>query len=386
MTQTQNMAMLGELKGIPHYPCPMCGTPVYASALQCPSCGTDLTRAGVVFSSSGTSVDWKRKRRPGVPVTLALITVTALGVAAGTVGRPWLEQFATPGMAVIKAAATNTLHSLQEGVARLTDKIRSADKIRPAAKVSPKNARTTPAKPAAAVAVTAVAPTAPVPSAATLTISSTPRGARVQIDGVARGVTPVTIKQLRAGLYKIRISHQGYRPVIRTVTLEPGKKVTLGVNLPAQVPPKVATPPAKPAPASLQAATLLEVGRVAPQFVAKDRIGLLYRTTDYRGRKLLLVFVQNLDGNAQRIIRELNAVHAGGARGAAVVVVLRPDRVSIRQFTQSEQIQIPVLFGTQTVARAYGVSSQPAVLYLVSEEGRVVLRQVGRVNPGSVLN
>lgn len=371
----------------------MCGTPVYSSALQCPSCGTDLTRAGVVFSSSGTSsVEWKRKRGPGVWV--ALLAVAALGVAAGTVGRPWVEQFAAPGMTVVKAAGVRALHSVRQSVSQLPGKIRRANKPaaadtgRSATKVRPANAPAPPAKPAVAVKPVAVTPVtvAPASSAATLTISSTPRGARVQIDGVARGVTPVTVSQLRAGAYKVRISRQGYRPVTRTVTLEPGKKVALGVSLPTQSPPRVAMPASKPAPVQLQAATLLEVGRPAPQFVAKDRVGVLYRTADYRGRKLLLVFVQNLDGNAQRIIRELNARHADGARGAAVVVVLRPDRRSIRQFTQSEQIQIPVLFGTQTVARAYGVSSQPAVLYLVSEEGRVVLRQVGRVNPGSVLN
>lgn len=384
MTQTQIMAMLGEPKGIPHYPCPMCGTPVYSSAFQCPSCGTDLTRAGVVFSSSGTStVQWKRTRRPGVWV--ALVAVTALGVAAGTVGRPWLKQFAAPGMAVVKAAAESAFRSVQQGISRLPDKVRRAGKARPAAKVNPARVSPPPAKPAAPVAVKSAAVAPGVPTAI-LTISSTPQGARVQIDGVARGVTPVTISQLRAGAYKIRISRQGYRPVTRTVILEPGKRVTMGVSLPVQAPPKVATPAPKPVPVHLQATTLLEVGRLAPQFVAKDRVGLLYRTTDYTGRKLLLVFVRNLDGNAQRIIRELNALHAGGARGAVVVVVLRPDRVSIRQFTQSEHIQIPVLFGTQTLARAYGVSSQPAVLYLVSEEGRVVLRQVGRVNPGSVLN
>jgi hypothetical protein len=45
-----------------------------------------------------------------------------------------------------------------------------------------------------------------------------------------------------------------------------------------------------------------------------------------------------------------------------------------------------VLFGTQQLARAYGVIGQPAVLYLVAEDGRVAARQVGRVNPGAVLN
>jgi peroxiredoxin len=207
----------------------------------------------------------------------------------------------------------------------------------------------------------------------------------VQIDGVARGTTPLTVSQVRAGLHRVRISHKGYRPVVRTLTVQPGKRIALGVSLPVQPAPAAAQPAPTPAPSRPTVAPL-ELGKVAPQFTAKDRVGVIYRTTDYRGQKLLLVFVQTLDANAQRIIRELNAMRAGGTRQAVVVVVLRPDRAAIRKFVQAEQIQIPVLFGTEQLARAYGVAGQPAVLYLVAEDGRVAARQVGRVNPGAVLN
>ena len=383
------MAMLGELKGIQSYPCPMCGSPVYSSALQCPSCGTDLTRAGAIFSSSGTSVEVKPKRDPRLFAAF-LMVVAALGVAAGTVGRPWVESFAGPGITVAGAAVERVFRSVRQqfrqlpGIVRRANKSRTANTVRPAVKATPANVPNRPLKPAASVKPVAVAP-APVPAATSLTISSTPRGARVQIDGVARGLTPVTIKDLRAGAYKVRVSHQGFAPVTRTIRLESGKKVALGVTLPVQAPPKVAAPVARPAAPPKVTAALVEVGRVAPQFAAKDRVGIIYRPADYRGRKLLLVFVQNLDRNAQRIIRELNVHYGTGARGAAVVIVLHPDRAQIRQFTQSQQIQIPVLFGSPSVARAYGVGAQP-VLYLVAEDGRVALRQVGRVTPSAVPN
>jgi peroxiredoxin len=377
----------------------MCGTPVYSSALTCPSCGTDLTRAGAVFSSSdvsSTPVDWKKRRRTGV--WIGFVAVAAVALAGATVGRPWVGPFAAPGMIVAKAATKTASQWAQDSVQGLRKMVglsqRSSQKPQantPKAsspqpvKVIPPAVPAVAAKPASAL-IPVVAPPAPAATApsATLIISSTPRGARVQIDGVARGVTPLTVSQVRAGLHRVRISHKGYRPVLRTITVQPGKRIALGVSLPVQPTPAAAKPAPRPAPSPTAAP--LELGKVAPQFTAKDRVGVIYRTADYRGQKLLLVFVQTLDANAQRIVRELNAIRAGGTREAVVVVVLRPDRAAIRKFVQTEQIQVPVLFGTQQLARAYGVAGQPAVLYLVAEDGRVAARQVGRVNPGAVLN
>lgn len=375
------MAMLSQLRGASaNYPCPMCGTPVSSSAVYCPTCSTDLTRAGAVFTSSGTPVLPKRGRgRAGLWFVLA--GAIALGVTAGTVGWPGLTQYTEPGLAVLKGMAKSARGALDQKTIPPADQVK-VEKKAPAPAVTPP---VTPPKTAVPVTNSTAAP-APRPATAILTISSTPRGARVRVDGVPKGVTPVTIKELHAGTHTIRISHPGYRSVTRTVALGAGRVLTVGVSLPAEAPAKVANLAAKPAPVRPPEGTLLEVGRPAPPFVAKDRIGLLYRLTDFKGRKLLMVFVQNLDGEAQRIIREINAVHAGGTRGAAVVVVMRPNRTAIRQFTQTDQIRIPLLFGTQPLARAYGVTSQPAVLYLVSEEGRVVLRQVGRVNPRAGLN
>lgn len=403
------MAMLGEAKGIPHYPCPMCGSPVYSSALNCPSCGTDLTRAGVVLSSSGgSSVEWKPPRRRGVWVVVIAALLFVLAAAAVTVGRPWVEPFASPGMSVAKAAAASVarlagsaLHTARTFIAQLPGRIRPAS-------TPSQTPKPTAAKPAAAspqpavaggepsaaalpkpatppVAATPVVLTPPTPPPATLSISSNPRGARIQIDGVARGVTPLKLSRLQAGPHRVRVSYEGYRPVVRTVRLEPGKTVTLGLNLPVQTPSKAAAGVVKPAPVQPKSA-LLEVGRSAPLIAAKDRVGLIYRTADYRGRKLLLVFVPNLDGNAKRIIRELNALRSSEAVSGTMVVIMRPDRAAIRQFILTEHIQVPILFGNPAVARAYGVSGQQSVLYLVSEQGYVVRRQAGRIDPRAIAN
>lgn len=376
------MAMLGDSKIIPTYPCPMCRSPVYASAFRCPSCGTDLTRMGAVLSSSGAAIEkTPNRRRRGLRV--ALLAAVAFGIAAGTVGRPWvdqvaaaIEQFMSPRVAVVRGAAMTGLQSVQRRLAR------QVDTVRPAAGVASKS---TPDP----VSPVAVAPAAPVPAAAALTISSTPRGARVQIDGVARGVTPVTIKELRPGPHKIRVSHRGYRPVTRTVPLVAGKTVAVAIRLSAQTAPTVAkpVPPAPKLVSVRQPATApLEIGRVAPRFVAKDRIGILYRTEDFRGQRLVILFVQQLDGEAQRIIRELNALRAAEAVRNPLVVVVRPDRTAIRQFILADRIEVPVLFGSPMIARAYGADGEQFVLYLVSEQGRVMRRQVGRIDPRIIAN
>ena len=52
-----------------------------------------------------------------------------------------------------------------------------------------------------------------------LTIESTPSGARVLINGINRGVTPVTMRYLPAGAYTIRVIHPGLPGVTRRATI-----------------------------------------------------------------------------------------------------------------------------------------------------------------------
>ncbi len=52
-----------------------------------------------------------------------------------------------------------------------------------------------------------------------LMIASTPPGARITVNGVARGTTPATVQFLPPGSYTIRIIHPGYQIAQRRVTL-----------------------------------------------------------------------------------------------------------------------------------------------------------------------
>jgi hypothetical protein len=57
------------------------------------------------------------------------------------------------------------------------------------------------------------------PSTGQLTIRSTPSGARVEINGRARGTTPLTVRDLALGSMTVRLTRSGYQSVQRRVTL-----------------------------------------------------------------------------------------------------------------------------------------------------------------------
>ena len=64
-----------------------------------------------------------------------------------------------------------------------------------------------------------------------LDIDVLPRGARVTIDGERRGVTPMRIPDLKAGVHTVTIERDGYRPATTTVTVESGKRAAVKLTL-----------------------------------------------------------------------------------------------------------------------------------------------------------
>jgi cytoskeletal protein RodZ len=85
-------------------------------------------------------------------------------------------------------------------------------------------------------------PAAPLPSAVAavdleqiegeLVITSTPEGARVLVNGIARGSTPATVQHLAPGTYAIRFIHPGHASVTRQATISPERRrVRVSVTL-----------------------------------------------------------------------------------------------------------------------------------------------------------
>jgi len=74
-----------------------------------------------------------------------------------------------------------------------------------------------------------VVPTTPVP--ALLTVTSTPSGADIFIDGVQRGTTPHIFSDIAPGIHSVTVSKIGYLAHYSTVTLSPQKSSTVDVTL-----------------------------------------------------------------------------------------------------------------------------------------------------------
>jgi hypothetical protein len=64
-----------------------------------------------------------------------------------------------------------------------------------------------------------------------VTINTTPSGASVIVNGISRGVTPMTLDKIAKGKVTVSLSLEGYRPVERELSLLPGSTQTLDVEL-----------------------------------------------------------------------------------------------------------------------------------------------------------
>jgi len=66
-----------------------------------------------------------------------------------------------------------------------------------------------------------------------LVVVSDPPGARVIVDGIGRGTTPVTIRYLAAGEKRVRVVKDGFPAQERTIRLAPARQATM-VTIPLQ--------------------------------------------------------------------------------------------------------------------------------------------------------
>jgi hypothetical protein len=84
-------------------------------------------------------------------------------------------------------------------------------------------------------------PPAPPPVRGQLVVRSTPAGARVFVDGRARGRTPLTLASLDAGTYLVRVTLDGHAPVERRLAIDRSRpsqslSLTLAASRPAAGP------------------------------------------------------------------------------------------------------------------------------------------------------
>ena len=106
-------------------------------------------------------------------------------------------------------------------------------------------------------------------------------------------------------------------------------------------------------------ATHLKAGDPAPDFSGSSTDGKLLRSTDFRGRKLVLYFypMDDTPGCTKQAcsLRDANAEIA--AKGAAILGVSAQGTESHQRFTQKFSLNFPLPADTDlTVAKAYGVA------------------------------
>lgn len=374
----------------------MCGTRLIGGTLVCEACGTDLSRSAVLLSSqvkplsrsgSGKKIAFRILRVIAGAVVVSLGIIALGGVPQVSARVPVLGTFNDRATAVFQHV-WNLGRSLVPGqrpkVVQQPAAVPSPAAVPPPTVTSP---------PAPAVATPQAPPPPTASSQVFLMVRSTPPGAQVHLNATKVGTTPVTIKNVKPGTYQVKITRAGYVPVYRTVEVR-NRALTLDVTLNA-APPQRATPKG-PVPSTGQKGGTpgsaqvprgevrrpLAIGEPAPGFVLKDRLGVLYRLEDQRGRKTVVLIVWSVDDPiARRAIMELDARFRPGSGRDAVVIVLKQDRVAVRNLVAAAHLRIPMLFGTAQVARAYGVSNDIAVLYVVSEQGLIERRQVMSVQP-----
>jgi hypothetical protein len=94
----------------------------------------------------------------------------------------------------------------------------------------PAPAAATPAEPVAATPVEDVAPEPPLATEGRLVVVSEPPGARVTVNGVGWGSTPLTIRYLPLGEKRVRVTKTGYISAERTVRVD-GRRPNATVRL-----------------------------------------------------------------------------------------------------------------------------------------------------------
>jgi cytoskeleton protein RodZ len=76
-----------------------------------------------------------------------------------------------------------------------------------------------------------VEPPPPAGAVTELVVTTEPAGARVTVNGIAWGVSPVTIHHLPAGDKRIRVTREGYAAQERVLRLDPGRPQALDILL-----------------------------------------------------------------------------------------------------------------------------------------------------------
>ena len=193
-------------------------------------------------SEFSDAIEARKQKAPffskSVLIVLGVMTAAgALGLAIGgrvpAFDRPQpISNRAEPapsGQRIVDATAPATPAGLIAGG--------PADPVRHPVDLAPAQtdlAASPPPLPAPAPQSTTLAPSIEQPPARVppgLVIATEPAGARVTVNGIGWGTTPVTIRYLPSGEKRIRVSKEGYAAEERVVKVDEGRQMTLDIPL-----------------------------------------------------------------------------------------------------------------------------------------------------------
>ena len=197
--------------------------------------------------------------RRGLSAT-ALVAVFIVGLALGGAGGYVVAQrraAAAPAQRASTAAATEpTAVAETPSADRTIDPVRTATETPVSATSPPASAPVAANTESARPGPDATGPATPVPPArdaaaartARLLVRSTPGGATVTVDGVARGTTPLVLRDLPIGVRSVTITRRGYAPAERSISLS-GDRPSRSIQV-TLAPIAGTAAPARPAPAT----------------------------------------------------------------------------------------------------------------------------------------
>jgi serine/threonine-protein kinase len=155
----------------------------------------------------------ERSRSAVWPLGLALVVGIALGFAFGY------------GIGVREPSTSTAPSGGREFTERAVAEPTKVDE--PKVQLPPESVDKKGETPAPPRAAGAPAPTKPAETRMTgpgrLLIRSTPAGALVSVDGHDSGKTPVTVRDLSTGAHRVQITHEGFAPADRRVTITPAR-------------------------------------------------------------------------------------------------------------------------------------------------------------------
>ncbi|MGH2425311.1 MAG: hypothetical protein ACRDF1_03370 [bacterium] len=170
------------------------------------------------------------------------------------------------------------------------------------------------------------------------------------------------------------------RPVAKPTAPKPKPQTTTPKLAPVgQKPPAPQKPAPKPAVAKPTAAKkpvqpepLLRIGSRAPQVTAKDLRGVIYRLSDYRGRRLAVLVVSSLDESGRTAVRAFLNRFSAHPGYLPIIVITNPDRVAVRRLAAAAAgTRVPVLLGDEELQAAFRLPRGRDALFVISERGAI---------------